>query len=98
MRDVFIGSVAVRRGDVTAYQLRSRYRALGGAAAGRRRRRITPGDLASVVVRGAGLPRPATQLPVVDGRGRLRVIKEDRPDEIVHRARVALASRGWRSG
>jgi very-short-patch-repair endonuclease len=28
----------------------------------------------------------------------IRVIKEDQPDEIVQRARVALASRGWRSG
>ena len=91
----------------------------------------------------AGLPRPTTQIPIVEGRGRLvrmadvgwedflvvseydgdqhrtdrrqytkdirslrkarslgwivdQVIKEDRPAEIVERARAALLSRGWR--
>ena len=91
----------------------------------------------------AGLPRPATQIPIVAGRGRLvrmadmgweeftvvseydgehhqtsrsqyvkdikslrkaralgwivdQVVKEDRRDEIVERARTALVSRGWR--
>jgi len=91
----------------------------------------------------AGLPRPTTQIPIVEGRGRLvrmadmgwedfwvtseydgehhqtsrpqyvkdirslrkaralgwivdQVVKEDRPVEIVERARTALISRGWR--
>jgi hypothetical protein len=91
----------------------------------------------------AGLPRPTTQIPVVDGRGRLvrmldmgwedfmvgaeydgdqhrtsrrqyvkdvraypklqrmgwivvRVLKEDRDDDVVEQARSALISRGWR--
>jgi hypothetical protein len=91
----------------------------------------------------AGLPRPTTQIPIVEGRGRLvrmadmgweefmvvseydgdqhrtdrkryskdiralrtarslgwivdQVIKEDRPADIVERARRALISRGWR--
>jgi hypothetical protein len=91
----------------------------------------------------AGLPRPTTQIPIVEGRGQLvrmadmgweefmvvseydgdqhrtnrwqytkdirslrraralgwivdQVIKEDRPAEIVERARTALISRGWR--
>jgi hypothetical protein len=91
----------------------------------------------------AGLPRPTTQIPIVEGRGRLvrmadmgweefmvvseydgehhqtsrrqyvkdikslrkaralgwivdQVVKEDRPDEIIERARSALMSRGWR--
>ena len=91
----------------------------------------------------AGMPRPTTQIPVVDGRGRLvrmldmgwedfmvaaeydgdqhrtnriqyvkdlrttpkieklgwivvRVIKEDRPKDIVQRAWTAMVSRGWR--
>jgi hypothetical protein len=91
----------------------------------------------------AGLPRPTTQIPIVEGRGRLvrmadmgweefmvvseydgdqhrtnrrkyakdirslrkarslgwivdQVIKEDRPAEIVERARTALMSRGWK--
>lgn len=91
----------------------------------------------------AGLPRPTTQIPIVEGRGRLvrmadmgweefmvvseydgenhqtsrtqyvkdirslrkaralgwivdQVVKEDRPAEIVERARSALVSRGWR--
>jgi hypothetical protein len=91
----------------------------------------------------AGLPRPTTQIPIVQGRGRLvrmadmgweefmvvseydgdqhrtdrrqytkdirslrtarklgwivdQVIKEDRPADIVERARTALISRGWR--
>jgi hypothetical protein len=91
----------------------------------------------------AGLPRPTTQVPIVEGRGRLvrmadmgwedfmvvseydgdlhrtsrrkyindirslrrarelgwlvdQVIKEDRPADIVERARAALVSRGWR--
>ncbi len=91
----------------------------------------------------AGLPRPTTQIPVVEGRGRLvrmldmgweefmvaaeydgdqhrtsrpqyvkdvrvlpklermgwiviRVLKEDRDDEVIDRARTALTSRGWR--
>ncbi|MGH3674384.1 MAG: hypothetical protein ACRDU5_01330 [Mycobacterium sp.] len=91
----------------------------------------------------AGLPRPTTQIPIVEGRGKLvrmvdmgweefmvaaeydgdqhrtsrsqyvkdlrvlprlerlgwiviRVIKEDCDDDIVERARTALASRGWR--
>lgn len=91
----------------------------------------------------AGLPRPTTQIPIVEGRGRLvrmadmgweefmvvseydgdhhrtnrsqytkdirslrkaralgwivdQVIKEDRPAEIIDRARTALISRGWR--
>jgi hypothetical protein len=91
----------------------------------------------------AGLPRPTTQIPIVEGRGRLvrmadmgwqefmvvseydgdqhrtsrsqytkdiralrkarrlgwivdQVIKEDRPAEIIERARTALTSRGWR--
>ncbi|WP_101948511.1 hypothetical protein [Mycobacterium sp. 3519A] len=91
----------------------------------------------------AGLPRPTTQIPIVEGRGRLvrmadmgwedffvvseydgelhqtnrrkyvndinslrraralgwivdQVVKEDRPDDIVERARRALVSRGWR--
>ncbi|HZA11146.1 hypothetical protein [Mycobacterium sp.] len=90
----------------------------------------------------AGFPRPATQIPVVDGRGRLvrmldmgweefrvaaeydgdqhrtnrkqyvkdlrvhpkleglgwiviRVISEDRQDDVIARARTALVSRGW---
>jgi hypothetical protein len=92
----------------------------------------------------AGLPTPTTQIPIVEGRGKVvrwadmgweefmvvseydgdlhrtnrrkytndvrslrkarelgwivdQVIKEDRPAEIVRRARTALASRGWRS-
>jgi len=91
----------------------------------------------------AGLPRPTTQIPIVEGRGRLvrmsdmgweeftvvseydgehhqtsrsqyvkdikslrkaralgwivdQVVKEDRPADIVERARTALVSRGWR--
>jgi hypothetical protein len=91
----------------------------------------------------AGLPRPTTQIPIVEGRGRLvrmadmgweefmvvseydgeqhqtnrgqyvkdikslrkarrlgwivdQVIKEDRPAEIIERARTALLSRGWK--
>jgi hypothetical protein len=91
----------------------------------------------------AGLPRPTTQIPIVEGRGRLvrwadmgwedymvvseydgdqhrtdrrqytkdirslrkarqlgwivdQVIKEDRPADIVERAKTALISRGWR--
>ena len=91
----------------------------------------------------SGLPRPTTQIPVVEGRGRLvlmldmgweefmvaaeydgdqhrtsrpqyvkdvrvlpklermgwiviRVLKEDRDDEVIDRARTALISRGWR--
>lgn len=90
----------------------------------------------------AGLPRPTTQIPIVEGRGRLvrmaamgwedymvvseydgdqhrtrkqyikdiralrkardlgwivdQVIKEDRPTDIIERARTALMSRGWR--
>jgi hypothetical protein len=91
----------------------------------------------------AGLPRPTTQIPIVEGRGKLvrmadlgweefmvvseydgeqhqtnrgqytkdirslckarslgwivdQVIKEDRPAEIVERARTALLSRGWK--
>jgi hypothetical protein len=91
----------------------------------------------------AGLPRPTTQIPIVEGRGRLvrmadmgweefmvvseydgdqhrtnrgqytkdirslrkarklgwivdQVIKEDRPADIVERARTALMSRGWK--
>ena len=91
----------------------------------------------------AGLPRPTTQIPIIEGRGRLvrmtdmgwedfmvvseydgdqhrtnrrqytkdvrslrrarelgwivdQVIKEDRPADIVERARTALRSRGWR--
>ncbi len=91
----------------------------------------------------AGLPRPTTQIPIVEGRGRLvrmadmgweefmvvseydgdqhrtnrrqytkdirilrkarelgwivdQVIKEDRPADIVERARTALISRGWK--
>ena len=91
----------------------------------------------------AGMPRPTTQIPVVDGRGRLvrmldmgwedfmvaaeydgdqhrtnriqyvkdlrttpkieklgwivvRVIKEDRPKDIIQRAWTAMVSRGWR--
>jgi hypothetical protein len=91
----------------------------------------------------AGLPRPTTQIPIVEGRGRLvrmadmgwedfmvaseydgehhqtsrkqyvkditslrkaralgwsvdQVVKEDRPAEIVNRARTALFARGWR--
>jgi hypothetical protein len=91
----------------------------------------------------AGLPRPTTQIPIVEGRGRLvrmadmgweefmvvseydgdqhrtnrwqytkdikslrkarslgwivdQVIKEDREDEIIERARKALMSRGWK--
>jgi hypothetical protein len=91
----------------------------------------------------AGLPRPTTQIPIVEGRGKLvrmadmgwedfmvvseydgkqhqtsrtqyskdirslrkarslgwivdQVIKEDRPAEIVERARTALISRGWK--
>jgi hypothetical protein len=91
----------------------------------------------------AGLPRPTTQIPIIEGRGKLvrmadlgwedfmvvseydgehhqtnrgqytkdmrslrkaralgwivdQVIKEDRPAEIVERARMALISRGWK--
>jgi hypothetical protein len=70
----------------------------------------------------AGLPRPTTQIPIVEGRGRLvrmadmgweefirslrtarrlgwlvdQVFKEDRPADIVERARTALITRGWK--
>ena len=55
-----------------------------------------------------GLPTPTTQIPVCDRRGGLmrdlrrmgwdvvQVIKEDRPDDIVARARAALIARSWR--
>ena len=45
--------------------------AAGGAATCRRRRRLAEGDLARLLYIDAGLPRPTTQIPIVEGRGRL---------------------------
>ena len=130
--------------------LAKRYRGARGLKALRIALSLTDGGAASpmetwlrLLYIDAGLPRPTTQIPIVEGRGRLvrmadmgwedfmvvaeydgdqhrtnrrqytkdiralrkarslgwivdQVIKEDRPEEIVERARTALISRGWR--
>lgn len=130
--------------------LAERYRGARGLKALRARLPLVDGGAASpretwlrLLYIDAGLPRPTTQIPIVEGRGKLvrwadmgweefmvvseydgdhhrtnrkaytkdirslrkarslgwivdQVIKEDRPAEIVERARSALVSRGWK--
>jgi hypothetical protein len=130
--------------------LAERYRGARGLKALRARLPLVDGGAASpretwlrLLYIDAGLPRPTTQIPIVEGRGRLvrmadmgweefmvvseydgdqhrtnrgqytkdirslrtarklgwivdQVIKEDGDDDIVERARTALASRGWK--
>jgi hypothetical protein len=130
--------------------LAERHRGARGLKSLRKALRLVDGGAASpretwlrLLYIDAGLPRPTTQIPIVEGRGRLvrmadmgweefmvvseydgdqhrtnrrqytkdirslrrarelgwivdQVIKEDRPAEIVERARTALSTRGWK--
>jgi hypothetical protein len=134
--------------DVTL--LAERHRGTRGLKSLRKALRLVDGGAASpretwlrLLYIDAGLPRPTTQIPIVEGRGRLvrmadmgweefmvvseydrdqhrtnrwqytkdirslrtarelgwivdQVIKEDRPADIVQRARTALITRGWK--
>jgi hypothetical protein len=131
--------------------LAERHRGARGLKSLRKALRLVDGGAASpretwlrLLYIDAGLPRPTTQIPIVEGRGRLvrmadmgweefmvvseydgdqhrtnrmqytkdirslrrarelgwivdQVIKEDRPAEIVERARTAISTRGWKT-